>query len=101
MSAPSERARTLPPDARPRLARKVRLHFDRHAQRHMLLYPERGLVLNGSAATIAQLCTGEHSVEQIVQRLHQASAGATREEVERDVQAFLGALRARALLEPG
>ena len=30
--------------------------------RYMLLYPERGLVLNATAADVAQLCTGEHTV---------------------------------------
>jgi pyrroloquinoline quinone biosynthesis protein D len=90
-----------PASARPRLASKARLHFDRHAQKHMLLYPERGMVLNETAVSILQLCTGEHTVEQIVERLHAASGGATREEVERDVQQFLDALRERALIQLG
>ena len=36
--------------ARPRLAPKVRLRWDRKDGRYMLLYPERGLVLNATAA---------------------------------------------------
>lgn len=87
------------PLARPRLASKVRLRFDRHAQRHMLIYPERGMVLNDSAAAIAELCTGEHTLAAIVERLLEARAGATREEIARDVQAFLEQLAARALIQ--
>ena len=43
---------TLPADARPRLAGKARLRFDRRSARHLLLYPERGLVLSPTAAEI-------------------------------------------------
>jgi coenzyme PQQ biosynthesis protein PqqD len=89
----------IAPQSRPRLASKVRLRFDRHEQRYMLLYPERGMLLNDSAAAIAQLCTGEHTLEAIVERLRANPASATREQVERDVQAFLAALLQRALLE--
>ena len=32
-------------DARPRLAAKARLRFDRKTSRYLLLYPERGLEL--------------------------------------------------------
>ena len=35
----------------------------------MLLYPERGLVLNATAADVVKLCTGEHTVAAIVERL--------------------------------
>jgi coenzyme PQQ biosynthesis protein PqqD len=84
--------------ARPRLLGKVRLRFDRHTQQHMLIYPEKGLILNASAEAVARLCTGENTVEDIVQRLHAANSGATREEVERDVHGFLDALVARALI---
>ena len=52
--------------SRPRLAVKARLRFDRHAQRFMLLYPERGLLLNSAAADILRLCTGGVTVETIV-----------------------------------
>jgi coenzyme PQQ biosynthesis protein PqqD len=96
VSAPTS---PISPLARPRLASKVRLRFDRHAQRHMLIYPERGMVLNESAAAIAELCTGEHTLAAIVERLLEARPGATREELARDVQAFLEQLAARALIQ--
>lgn len=89
----------IPAGARPLLAAKVRLRFDRHSGQHLLLYPERGLSLNASAARIAELCTGEHTLEQIIAQLHADSPGATREKIEADVQAFLSALLERALIK--
>jgi coenzyme PQQ biosynthesis protein PqqD len=84
--------------ARPRLAPKVRLRWDRVGARHMLLYPERGLVLNATAADVAQLCTGEHTIAGIVDRLAEKYAPQPREVVEREVLAFLGALAERGLI---
>ena len=49
-------------ESRPRLAAKVRLRYDRKAERYMLLYPEKGLVLNPTAADVAQLCEDRKSV---------------------------------------
>jgi coenzyme PQQ biosynthesis protein PqqD len=86
---------------RPRLAARARLRFDRHAARWMLLYPERGLVLNDSAASVARLLTGERSVDAIVETLAAASPHATRAAIARDVAAFLDELGARRLLEDG
>jgi len=85
--------------ARPKLASKVRLKFDRHSGRHWLLYPERGLALNASAARIAELCTGERSVEQIIDALHVTLPEAPRSQIAADVEQFLDALQARALVE--
>ena len=88
----------LQPSARPRLAPKVRLRFDRHSQRHMLIYPDRGMVLNPSAAAILELCTGEHDLAAIVGALHARTDGATRIELERDVVAFLESMLERRLI---
>jgi pyrroloquinoline quinone biosynthesis protein D len=85
-------------DARPKLASKVRLKFDRHSGRHWLLYPERGLALNASAARVAGLCTGERSVDQIIDALHEASPDAPRSQIAADVEQFLDALQVRALV---
>lgn len=65
----------------------------------MLLYPERGLLLNATAADIVQLCTGEHTVEEIVARLVATYAGQGREAVEREALTFLAEIHARGLLE--
>ena len=85
-------------ESRPRLAAKARLRFDRKASRYMLLYPERGLVLNTTAADVLQLCTGERTVESIVEELaqrygHEAPA------VEREVMSFLTAMAERGLVQ--
>jgi len=86
-------------DARPRLAQKARLRLDRKTNRYMLLYPERGMQLNSTAADIVQLCTGEHTVADIVERLVQKYAPQPRAVIEREVHAFLAALGERALLQ--
>jgi pyrroloquinoline quinone biosynthesis protein D len=88
----------ISPDVKPRLAHKARLRFDRHSQRHMLVYPERGMELNASAAAILELCTGEHSFAEIVEQLHARAAGATRTSVESDVRAFLESMLERRLI---
>lgn len=85
-------------ESRPRLAAKVRLRYDRKAERTMLLYPEKGLVLNATAADVAQLCTGEHTVGAIVAQLT-AKYGQDATTIEREVMNFLGALTERGLLQ--
>jgi coenzyme PQQ biosynthesis protein PqqD len=89
---------TLSTGSRPRLAKKARLRFDRKSDRFLLLYPERGLVLNPTAADVLQLCTGEHTVATIVERLAAKYGGATAA-VEREVQDFLAAMLDRGLVE--
>jgi coenzyme PQQ biosynthesis protein PqqD len=86
-------------DSRPRLAAKARIRFDRKTARYLLLYPERGLVLNPTAADIAQLCTGEHTVHSIIERLTEKYAPQPREQVERDVVSFLATLAERGLMQ--
>jgi pyrroloquinoline quinone biosynthesis protein D len=86
---------------RPRLAAKARLRWDRKAERHMLLYPERGLVLNATAADVVRLCTGELTVGAIVDRLAARYAPQPREAVEREVLTFLTRMAERALVTFG
>jgi pyrroloquinoline quinone biosynthesis protein D len=85
-------------DTRPRLAPKARLRFDRKSGQYMLLYPERGLVLNATASDILQLCTGEHTVEAIVDHLAAKYGTEPREVVERQVREFLASMAARGLV---
>ncbi|WP_439379605.1 pyrroloquinoline quinone biosynthesis peptide chaperone PqqD [Amycolatopsis lexingtonensis] len=54
---------------RPRLARHVRLSFDRARQRPILLLPETVVVLNGSGADILGLCDGQRTVADVVAEL--------------------------------
>ena len=85
-------------ETRPTLAAKARLRWDRQASRYMLLYPERGLVLNPTAADVVQLCTGEHTVSAIVERLTQKYVTQPAEKVERDVLTLLERLASRGLI---
>ena len=84
-------------DSTPRLVPAARLRFDRASGRMMLLCPERGLVLNTSAATILRLCTGEHRVHDLIEGLLRAHGG-TRDAIERDVLGFLCELERRRLI---
>lgn len=83
----------------PKLARKARLRFDRHSGGHMLVYPERGLALNESAAAIAKRCDGTRSIAEIAAELA-TSASTTPDVVEPDVLAFVEGLAQKGLLEP-
>ena len=85
-------------DSRPRIASKARLRYDRRDNRYMLLYPEKGLVLNPTAAEIAKLCTGEHSVAAIISQLA-TRYGKDAAEIEGEVMKFLSALAERGLLQ--
>jgi coenzyme PQQ biosynthesis protein PqqD len=86
---------TIEPDFVPKLAKKARLRFDRHSGKHMLMYPERGLELNESAAAIVKRCDGSKSVSEIVDEL----AKETGADVRVDVLAVIADLRKKGLLE--
>lgn len=88
-------------DTRPRLAAKARLRWDRKDGRYMLLYPERGLALNATAADIVRLCTGELTVGAIVDRLATTYSQQPREAVEREVLGFLARMAERGLIDDG
>jgi pyrroloquinoline quinone biosynthesis protein D len=80
---------------RPRLARHVRLTYDRVRQKHILLHPETVVVLNGSGAAIVELCDGKRTVAEIV-----AELGARYRSVPDDeVRLFLTRLAARRCVE--
>jgi coenzyme PQQ biosynthesis protein PqqD len=85
----------------PKLAAKARLRFDRHSGQHMIVYPERGLALNESAAAIAKRCDGTRTVDQIVDEIAgEASVPADeRASLEQDVLAFVDELGRKGLLE--
>ena len=89
----------------PRLAKKARLKLDRHANKYMILYPERGLELNDAAAEIAKKCDGSRSIAAIADELakeHEGDADAgLRGVIEADVLAFVAMLRDKGLLELG
>lgn len=91
----------------PKLAAKARLTFDRHDKKHVLLYPERGLVLNESGAAIVKLLDGTRTLARIIDDLcadhaspvEENSAPPPRAEVAADVLAFVAMLRDKGLLQ--
>ena len=87
-------------DSRPKLAAKARLRHDRQTDRLMILFPEKGLELSRTAADVVRLCTGEHTVDEIVERLLAMYGGAERATVEREVLQLLESLADRCLIEP-
>lgn len=80
---------------RPRLARHVRMSFDRARQRHVLLLPETVVVLNGSGADILELCDGRRTVAEVVAELGVRYGSVPDDEVRR----FLTRLVARRCVE--
>ena len=85
--------------AKPSLSPKARLRVDRRTGRYLLLYPERGLDLNGTAGEITRLCTGAHRMEDIVRHLTHTYPEVSPADIERSVSEFLRALAARGLLQ--
>ena len=83
---------------RPRLSSKARVRVDRRTGRSMLLYPEAGLDLNHTAADIMRMCTGEHTVNDIAQRMACLYKNVPSADIERDVRTFLHTLEGRGLL---
>jgi len=79
----------------PRLAPHVRLTFDQTRQRHLLLSPERVIVLNATGASILGLCDGERTVAEIVAQLR----GRYSRVVDDEIRLFLGRLVARRCVE--
>jgi coenzyme PQQ biosynthesis protein PqqD len=86
-------------DARPRLASKARLRLDKQTGQQVLLYPEKGLVLNPTGARILGLCSGERTFSEILEQLKSDYTGGSSEKLEADVEAFLRSLEQRGLVE--
>jgi coenzyme PQQ biosynthesis protein PqqD len=82
-----------------RLAAKARLRFDRHAQKYMVLYPERGLVLSATAADVVTLCVEPRAVDSIVEALAGKYEKGDRETIQRDVIELLQGLADRGVVE--
>jgi pyrroloquinoline quinone biosynthesis protein D len=80
---PAPTAKTIDDTDRPRLAPYVRLTFDPAREHHVLLAPEAVSVLNGSGATILDLCDGQRTVAEIVAELSGRYDGVDGAEVRR------------------
>lgn len=85
--------------AKPRLPRGVRLVHNEAQGGWVLLAPERVFKADAIAHEILKRCTGESSVDQIVDDLAKAFAGAPRERIHEDVVKLIGGLADKKLLE--
>lgn len=52
-----------------KLASKAKLRLDPKTGKHILLYPEKGLLLNPTGTAILKLCNGERKLSEIVSLL--------------------------------
>jgi pyrroloquinoline quinone biosynthesis protein D len=88
----------IPPDARPRLPRGVRLVNSEQQGGWVLLAPERVFKADAIAAEVVKRCTGEATFAAIVDDLATTYA-APRERILADVTALLRSLADKKLLE--
>ena len=90
---------SIAPSAKPRLPRGVRLVHNEEQGGWILLAPERVFKADAVAHEILKRCTGDASVDQIVDDLAKAFAGAPRERIHEDVVKLIGGLADKKLLE--
>jgi coenzyme PQQ biosynthesis protein PqqD len=79
-------------DSKPKLAPKAKLRLDPKTSKYILLYPEKGLLLNPTGAAILKLCDGEHALSAILAALaveFQSDPAVLRGEVLTFVQGLL------------
>jgi pyrroloquinoline quinone biosynthesis protein D len=88
----------IAPDARPRLPRGVRLVHNEAQGGWVLLAPERVFKADAIAVEIVKRCTGEATLDAIVDDLA-GTFNAPRERILTDVTALLRGLADKKLLE--
>ncbi len=89
----------IAPTAKPRLPRGVRLVHNEVQGGWVLLAPERVFKADAIAHEILKRCNGEATVDEIVDELVKAFAGAPRERISADVMTLIGGLADKKLLE--
>ena len=95
----SETSQTpVAPDAKPRLPRGVRLVHNEAQGGMVLLAPERGFKPDPIALEILKRCTGEATLDAIIDDLAKTYS-APRERILADVSALLRSLADKKLLE--
>jgi len=87
------------PTSHPRLPRGVRLVHNEAQGGWVLLAPERVFKADAISVEILKRCTGEASVETIVDDLAKAFTGALRDRIHADVVKLIGGLADKKLLE--
>ncbi len=79
-------------ELRPQLAPKCKLRLDPKTGKYILLYPEKGLLLNPTGAAILTLCDGQRTLSAIIAALaveFHSDAETLRAEVLNFVQGLL------------
>jgi pyrroloquinoline quinone biosynthesis protein D len=85
-------------ELKPKLAPKTKLRLDPKTGKYILLYPEKGLLLNPTGAAILRQCTGQQSISAIILLLAlEFQSDATT--LEPEVLAFVQSLLDRGLLQ--
>ncbi len=89
---------SISPDAKPKLPRGVRLLHNEAQGGWVLLAPERVFKADAIAVEIVKRCTGEATVNEIVDDLAK-TFNAPRERIMTDVSAMIGGLVDKQLIE--
>lgn len=89
---------TEPAGPRYALSPKARLVIDRVRGNPILLYPERGLLLNATGHAIAEACARTTTVAALLDELQRRFPDTDPHILEQDARAFLAELAARGLL---
>ena len=84
--------------SRPRLAPGCRLS-DSNGNQPVLLVPEGALRLNDTGLKITQLCTGNLSLSEIVDRLVVEVSAPDRKKIEQDTMNFVTRLHEKRVLD--
>ncbi|MEO8902352.1 MAG: pyrroloquinoline quinone biosynthesis peptide chaperone PqqD [Polyangiaceae bacterium] len=85
-------------ELRPKLAPKTKLRLDQKTGKYILLYPEKGLLLNPTGAAILKLCTGEQTLFRIIAALT-LEFQSDQAKVQAEVLAFVQTLLDRGLIQ--
>ena len=83
---------------KPKLASKTKLRLDPKSGKYILLYPEKGLLLNATGAAILKLCTGERTLSWIISALT-LEFQSEQAKVQAEVLTFVQGLLDRGLLQ--
>jgi len=85
-------------ELKPKLAPKTKLRLDPKSGKYILLYPEKGLLLNPTGAAILKLCDGQQPLSAIISALA-AEFQSDPELLRVEVLGFVQGLLDRGLLQ--
>lgn len=91
-------AEALSLELKPRLAPKTKLRLDPKTGKYILLYPEKGLLLNPTGAAILKLCDGQQPLSAIIATLA-AEFQSDATVLQGEVLSFVQGLLDRGLLQ--